>query len=73
MHEFSFFGLLSWYHGKLDRHMCEERLRAAGRAGSFLVRESAIKPDSLVLSFLSNKLTVYHFKCDPHLPYLTIT
>ncbi|OXB82618.1 UNVERIFIED_CONTAM: hypothetical protein H355_003913 [Colinus virginianus] len=49
-----------WYHGKLDRTIAEERLRQAGKPGSYLIRESDRRPGSFVLSFLS-KTNVNHF------------
>uniref|UniRef100_H3A684 Ras GTPase-activating protein 1 n=1 Tax=Latimeria chalumnae TaxID=7897 RepID=H3A684_LATCH len=50
-----------WYHGKLDRTIAEERLRQAGRHGSYLIRESDRRPGSFVLSFLSKTNVVNHF------------
>ncbi|KAF4790641.1 hypothetical protein TURU_138613 [Turdus rufiventris] len=50
----------TWYHGKLDRTIAEERLRQAGKPGSYLIRESDRRPGSFVLSFLS-KTNVNHF------------
>ncbi|XP_030324174.1 ras GTPase-activating protein 1 [Calypte anna] len=50
-----------WYHGKLDRAIAEERLRQAGKPGSYLIRESDRRPGSFVLSFLS-KTNVNHFR-----------
>ncbi|KAF4015351.1 hypothetical protein G4228_006469 [Cervus hanglu yarkandensis] len=50
-----------WYHGKLDRTMAEERLRQAGKSGSYLIRESDRRPGSFVLSFLSQTNVVNHF------------
>ncbi|NWI12459.1 RASA1 protein, partial [Crypturellus soui] len=50
-----------WYHGKLDRTIAEERLRQAGKPGSYLIRESDRRPGSFVLSFLS-KANVNHFR-----------
>uniref|UniRef100_A0A803Y4X1 RAS p21 protein activator 1 n=1 Tax=Meleagris gallopavo TaxID=9103 RepID=A0A803Y4X1_MELGA len=50
-----------WYHGKLDRTIAEERLRQAGKPGSYLIRESDRRPGSFVLSFLS-KTNVNHFR-----------
>ncbi|XP_033929610.1 ras GTPase-activating protein 1-like isoform X2 [Melopsittacus undulatus] len=50
-----------WYHGKLDRAIAEERLRQAGKPGSYLIRESDRRPGSFVLSFL-NKTDVNHFR-----------
>ncbi|KAJ7398448.1 RAS p21 protein activator 1 [Pitangus sulphuratus] len=52
---------LRWYHGKLDRTIAEERLRQAGKPGSYLIRESDRRPGSFVLSFLS-KTNVNHFR-----------
>ncbi|RMC18068.1 hypothetical protein DUI87_04947 [Hirundo rustica rustica] len=52
-----------WYHGKLDRTIAEERLRQAGKPGSYLIRESDRRPGSFVLSFLS-KTNVNHFRND---------
>ncbi|XP_059550130.1 ras GTPase-activating protein 1 isoform X3 [Myotis daubentonii] len=51
-----------WYHGKLDRTMAEERLRQAGKSGSYLIRESDRRPGSFVLSFLSQTNVVNHFR-----------
>ncbi|XP_029429562.1 ras GTPase-activating protein 1 isoform X3 [Rhinatrema bivittatum] len=51
-----------WYHGKLDRAIAEERLRQAGRPGSYLIRESDRRPGSFVLSFLSKTNVVNHFR-----------
>ncbi|XP_030049223.1 ras GTPase-activating protein 1 isoform X3 [Microcaecilia unicolor] len=51
-----------WYHGKLDRTIAEERLRQAGRPGSYLIRESDRRPGSFVLSFLSKINVVNHFR-----------
>ncbi|EMP41149.1 Ras GTPase-activating protein 1 [Chelonia mydas] len=50
-----------WYHGKLDRTIAEERLRQAGKPGSYLIRESDRRPGSFVLSFLSKTNVVNHF------------
>ncbi|KAL6087829.1 hypothetical protein STEG23_009565, partial [Scotinomys teguina] len=50
-----------WYHGKLDRTIAEERLRQAGKSGSYLIRESDRRPGSFVLSFLSQTNVVNHF------------
>ncbi|XP_031570503.1 ras GTPase-activating protein 1-like [Actinia tenebrosa] len=50
-----------WYHGKLDRMKCEERLNADGREGAYLVRQSDRKPDTYSLSYLS-KNGVCHFR-----------
>jgi len=50
-----------WYHGRLDRHSTEERLRAAGKPGSYLVRESDRKPGSYVLSYFG-KTGINHFR-----------
>ncbi|XP_026569797.1 ras GTPase-activating protein 1 [Pseudonaja textilis] len=51
-----------WYHGKLDRTIAEERLRQAGKPGSYLIRESDRRPGSFVLSFLSKTNVVNHFR-----------
>uniref|UniRef100_A0A8D0GUH2 RAS p21 protein activator 1 n=1 Tax=Sphenodon punctatus TaxID=8508 RepID=A0A8D0GUH2_SPHPU len=51
-----------WYHGKLDRTIAEERLRQAGKPGSYLIRESDRRPGSFVLSFLSKTSVVNHFR-----------
>uniref|UniRef100_A0A452TFB5 Ras GTPase-activating protein 1 n=1 Tax=Ursus maritimus TaxID=29073 RepID=A0A452TFB5_URSMA len=51
-----------WYHGKLDRTIAEERLRQAGKSGSYLIRESDRRPGSFVLSFLSQTNVVNHFR-----------
>uniref|UniRef100_A0A452SUX3 Ras GTPase-activating protein 1 n=1 Tax=Ursus americanus TaxID=9643 RepID=A0A452SUX3_URSAM len=53
---------LWWYHGKLDRTIAEERLRQAGKSGSYLIRESDRRPGSFVLSFLSQTNVVNHFR-----------
>ncbi|OXA62813.1 Ras GTPase-activating protein 1 [Folsomia candida] len=50
-----------WYHGRLDRHTTEERLRTAGKPGSYLVRESDRKPGSYVLSYLG-RTGINHFR-----------
>ena len=52
----------SWYHGRLDRILSEERLRLANKPSGFLVRESDRKPGSFVLSYYSFKFQIYHFK-----------
>ncbi|KAM9823217.1 ras GTPase-activating protein 1-like isoform X3 [Syngnathus typhle] len=52
----------SWYHGKLDRTIAEERLRQARTHGSYLIRESDRRPGSFVLSFLSMTNVVNHFR-----------
>ncbi|XP_059056111.1 ras GTPase-activating protein 1 [Achroia grisella] len=50
-----------WYHGRLDRYTSEERLWAAGKLGSYLVRESDRKPGSYVLSYLG-RTGMNHFR-----------
>ncbi|ODN03089.1 Ras GTPase-activating protein 1 [Orchesella cincta] len=50
-----------WYHGRLDRHTTEERLRTFGKPGSYLVRESDRKPGSYVLSYLG-RTGINHFR-----------
>ncbi|XP_063368030.1 ras GTPase-activating protein 1 [Cydia amplana] len=50
-----------WYHGRLDRYTSEERLYAAGKQGSYLVRESDRKPGSYVLSYLG-RTGINHFR-----------
>ncbi|CAG9566231.1 unnamed protein product [Danaus chrysippus] len=50
-----------WYHGRLDRYTSEERLWAAGKHGSYLVRESDRKPGSYVLSYLG-RTGINHFR-----------
>lgn len=50
-----------WYHGRLDRYQAEERLWAASRLGSYLVRESDRKPGSYVLSYLG-RTGINHFR-----------
>ncbi|XP_072938428.1 ras GTPase-activating protein 1 [Epargyreus clarus] len=50
-----------WYHGRLDRYTSEERLWAAGKLGSYLVRESDRKPGSYVLSYLG-RTGINHFR-----------
>nr|KAF6442052.1 RAS p21 protein activator 1 [Rousettus aegyptiacus] len=42
--------------------MAEERLRQAGKSGSYLIRESDRRPGSFVLSFLSQTNVVNHFR-----------
>ncbi|MBZ3889714.1 Ras GTPase-activating protein 1 [Sciurus carolinensis] len=54
--------IIRWYHGKLDRTIAEERLRQAGKSGSYLIRESDRRPGSFVLSFLSQTNVVNHFR-----------
>ncbi|XP_045538707.1 ras GTPase-activating protein 1 [Papilio machaon] len=50
-----------WYHGRLDRYTSEERLWAASKQGSYLVRESDRKPGSYVLSYLG-RTGINHFR-----------
>lgn len=50
-----------WYHGRLDRYSSEQRLRNAGKLGSYLVRESDRKPGSYVLSYLG-RTGINHFR-----------
>ncbi|KAL5277801.1 RASA1 family protein [Megaselia abdita] len=50
-----------WYHGRLDRYSAESRLKAAGKLGSYLVRESDRKPGSYVLSY-SGRTGINHFR-----------
>ncbi|XP_026463003.1 ras GTPase-activating protein 1 [Ctenocephalides felis] len=50
-----------WYHGRLDRFTAEERLWAASKLGSYLVRESDRKPGSYVLSY-SGRTGMNHFR-----------
>ncbi|XP_048484401.1 ras GTPase-activating protein 1 isoform X2 [Plutella xylostella] len=50
-----------WYHGRLDRYTSEERLWAASKLGSYLVRESDRKPGSYVLSYLG-RTGINHFR-----------
>ncbi|CAG7818083.1 unnamed protein product, partial [Allacma fusca] len=50
-----------WYHGRLDRHTTEDRLRFTGKPGSYLVRESDRKPGSYVLSYLG-RCGINHFR-----------
>ena len=50
-----------WYHGRLDRFQAEERLWAANKLGSYLVRESDRKPGSYVLSYLG-RTGINHFR-----------
>ena len=50
-----------WYHGRMDRFQSEDRLRAAERHGSYMVRESDRKPGSFVLSYLG-KTGINHFR-----------
>ncbi len=45
----------------MDRYQSEERLREAGKNGSYLVRESDRKPGSYVLSYLG-KTGINHFR-----------
>ncbi|KAG5672339.1 hypothetical protein PVAND_002472 [Polypedilum vanderplanki] len=49
------------YHGRLDRFSAEQRLKAAYKLGSYLVRESDRKPGSYVLSYLG-KTGINHFR-----------
>ncbi len=55
------FGLFRWYHGRMDRHQSEERLRNTEKLGSYLIRESDRKPGSYVLSYLG-KTGINHFR-----------
>uniref|UniRef100_T1JFR2 Ras GTPase-activating protein 1 n=1 Tax=Strigamia maritima TaxID=126957 RepID=T1JFR2_STRMM len=50
-----------WYHGRLDRYTCEQRLRLAGKCGSYLIRESDRRPGSYVLSY-SGSAGLNHFR-----------
>lgn len=50
-----------WFHGKLDRLSAEKRLLLAGKAGSYLVRESDRKSNTYVLSYLAVQ-GINHFK-----------
>lgn len=52
---------IEWYHGRLDRYSSEQRLRNAGKLGSYLVRESDRKPGSYVLSYLG-RTGINHFR-----------
>ncbi len=52
----------SWFHGRLDRSECEERLKNSAKRPNFLVRESFLRHGSFVLSYLSLDGTVYHYK-----------
>ena len=45
----------------MDRFQSEDRLRAAERHGSYMVRESDRKPGSFVLSYLG-KTGINHFR-----------
>ncbi|CAG0917341.1 unnamed protein product [Notodromas monacha] len=51
----------TWYHGRLNRTVAEERLNKARQKGSYLVRESDRKPGSYVLSYLGQN-GINHFK-----------
>lgn len=53
--------MFRWYHGRLDRHTTEERLREHGKPGSYFVRESDRKPGSYVLSYLG-RTGINHFR-----------
>ena len=50
-----------WYHGRLDRHTAEERLKSSGKSSCYLLRESDRKPGSYVLSHFG-KTGVNHFR-----------
>ncbi|XP_067128890.1 LOW QUALITY PROTEIN: ras GTPase-activating protein 1 [Centruroides vittatus] len=50
-----------WYHGRLDRYTAEQRLQAASKLGSYLVRESDRKPGSYVLSYFGHT-GINHFR-----------
>lgn len=50
-----------WYHGRLDRYASEQRLRLAGKPGSYLVRESDRRPGSYVLSYFG-RTGINHFR-----------
>lgn len=52
----------NWYHGRLERLASEERLKQANIPSAFLLRESERNTGSFVLSYLSLKSEVYHFK-----------
>lgn len=52
----------NWYHGRLERLTSEERLKQANVPSAFLLRESERNVGSFVLSYLSLKSDVYHFK-----------
>ena len=54
--------IFSWYHGKLDRRIAEERLLEVNVPGCFLVRESERKSGAYVLSFLSENSGTTHFR-----------
>jgi Ras GTPase-activating protein 1 len=51
----------SWYHGRLNRSVAEERLNKNMVKGSYLIRESDRKPGSFVLSYLGQN-GINHFK-----------
>ncbi|TRY67220.1 hypothetical protein TCAL_09809 [Tigriopus californicus] len=50
-----------WYHGRMDRHQSEDRLRATNEYGSYLIRESDRKPGSYVLSYYG-RTGIHHFR-----------
>jgi hypothetical protein len=52
----------NWYHGRLERLASEERLKQAKLPSAFLLRESERNSGSFVLSYLSLRSDVYHFK-----------
>uniref|UniRef100_A0A8D0GN45 Ras GTPase-activating protein 1 n=1 Tax=Sphenodon punctatus TaxID=8508 RepID=A0A8D0GN45_SPHPU len=51
-----------WTAPHLAQTIAEERLRQAGKPGSYLIRESDRRPGSFVLSFLSKTSVVNHFR-----------
>jgi len=51
----------SWYHGRLERRIAEERL-ACMRPGSYLIRISERKTGNYVLSFSSYQNGLTHFR-----------
>jgi len=54
---------VDWFHGRLSRREAEQRLQAFGlKMNSYLVRESDRKPGSYVLSFVSPKTGLNHFR-----------
>ncbi|WAR00151.1 RASA1-like protein [Mya arenaria] len=50
-----------WYHGRLDRHTAEIRLKERATPGDYLIRESESKPGSYVLSYYG-KTGINHFR-----------
>ena len=51
-----------WFHGLLDRHQSEERLKQSNKLRCFLIRESKSRPSNYVLSYLALDGTFNHYK-----------